>query len=191
MKITMEQVEKLREKANVTYDDAKSALEAVGGDMLDALIYLERHGKVVPPKNNGFYQSETVLPENIVEKTDGKKTGNEAESGGQTFSQLIRKFINWCGVLIGRGNANSFEAWKSGKSIVSLPITALVLLLIFTFWFILPLLILGLFFGFRYMFKGPDFGRDNVNDFMNSAANAAENIKKEVTEEFRDKGDVS
>ena len=41
-----EKVERLREKADVTYDEAKRALEACNWDMLDALIYLETLGKV-------------------------------------------------------------------------------------------------------------------------------------------------
>ncbi len=38
----LEQIEKLREKANVTYDEAKQAYEAADGDLLEALIILER-----------------------------------------------------------------------------------------------------------------------------------------------------
>ena len=41
MDITLEQVERLREKADVSYAQAKEALEYSGGNLLDALIYLE------------------------------------------------------------------------------------------------------------------------------------------------------
>ena len=41
MEITLEQVERLREKAAVSYGQAKAALEYSGGNLLDALIYLE------------------------------------------------------------------------------------------------------------------------------------------------------
>ena len=43
MEITLEQVERLREKADVSYGQAKAALEYSGGNLLDALIYLEEH----------------------------------------------------------------------------------------------------------------------------------------------------
>lgn len=36
-----EKVEKLREKANVSYEEAKQALENCNWDILDAMIYLE------------------------------------------------------------------------------------------------------------------------------------------------------
>ena len=44
MEITLELVERLKEKANVSYAQAKEALEYSGGNLLDALIYLEEKG---------------------------------------------------------------------------------------------------------------------------------------------------
>ena len=44
MEVTLEQVERLREKADVSYAKAKEALEYSGGNLLDALIYLEEQG---------------------------------------------------------------------------------------------------------------------------------------------------
>ena len=41
-----EKVEKIRNTANVSYEEAKEALEAANGDLLDAMIYLEKNGKV-------------------------------------------------------------------------------------------------------------------------------------------------
>jgi hypothetical protein len=41
-----EMVEKLREKANVSYEEAKAALEAADWNLLDALVLLENQGKV-------------------------------------------------------------------------------------------------------------------------------------------------
>ena len=43
--ITLEQVEKLRAHANVSFEDARDALEKAGGDMLEAIIRLEKEGK--------------------------------------------------------------------------------------------------------------------------------------------------
>ena len=41
-----EMVETLREKANVTYEEARDALEAANWDLLDAMLLLEKEGKV-------------------------------------------------------------------------------------------------------------------------------------------------
>ena len=50
----LEKVEKLREKTGVSYEDAKSALEACDYDVLDAIIYLEKLGKVKSPEMGSF-----------------------------------------------------------------------------------------------------------------------------------------
>lgn len=55
--ITLEQVEKLCKRANISYDEAKAALEETDGDMLEAVINLEKQGKVKAPKG-GFYRSD-------------------------------------------------------------------------------------------------------------------------------------
>ena len=49
-----EKVEKLREKTGVSYEDAKKVLEENNYDMLDAVIELERQGKVNEPKEGTY-----------------------------------------------------------------------------------------------------------------------------------------
>ena len=44
MAVTLEQVEKLREKSGLSYEQARQLLEQTGGDLLEALIILERQG---------------------------------------------------------------------------------------------------------------------------------------------------
>lgn len=55
---TLEQVEKLRAMANVSYDEAKAALDATNGDLLEAIILLEKQGKVATPSGGGYYSSQ-------------------------------------------------------------------------------------------------------------------------------------
>lgn len=176
---TIEQVEKLREKANVTYDEAKTALDASDGDMLEAMIYLEKNGKVQPPENGGYYNSES---QKQPEKEKTNVTNGYYYENGETFAQLFRKFLRWCRKMIFKGNSNIFEVWRNNQVMISIPVTVLVLLLIFAFWFVIPLIVAGLFFGCRYIFKGPDLDKTGVNRMMDSAADAAENIKKELQE---------
>ncbi|WP_432405348.1 DUF4342 domain-containing protein [Wukongibacter sp. M2B1] len=46
MKVTLEQIDSLRERANVSYEDAKEALEKFDGDMVEALVHLEKEKKI-------------------------------------------------------------------------------------------------------------------------------------------------
>ncbi|NLP36851.1 MAG: DUF4342 domain-containing protein [Firmicutes bacterium] len=177
---TIEQVEKLREKANVTYDEAKKALDACGGDLLDAIIYLERQGKVKPPPGGGYYNSQTQR-ETTEEPTGRQEQKNR--QNGETFASLVRKFLKWVGRLIVKGNQNTFEVRHDGKVVIAIPVTILVVLLLLAFWVVVPLLIIGLFLNCRYVFKGPDIEKSGVNEVMGSAADAADNLKKSIFED--------
>lgn len=172
---SFEQVERLREKANVTFEEAKEALDAAGGDLLDALIYLERQGKVAPPTSGGGYSSSEK------DDRDGASENCHSQAGrGESFGELLRRFGKFCAKLINKGNNNFFEAEKNGKTIISCPVTAVVVLLLFFFWVVVPLIIVGLFFGFRYSFRGNDLGKESINRVMDNASNTAEEIKKSV-----------
>lgn len=177
---TLEQVEKLRDRTNVSYDEAKAALDATNGDLLDAMIYLEKQGKVKAPAGGGYYSNE---------KNDTQSTGQAAESSkkgdnkGETFTDLLNRFGRFCVKVIHKGNTNTFEVFKGEEIKASIPVTVLVLLLLFAFWITIPLIIIGLFFGLHYRFKGPDLGRDCVNNAMASAAKVAEDVKHTITDE--------
>ncbi len=172
---TLEQVEKIREKTGVSFEEAKNALDTCGGDMLEAIILLEKQGKVNPPVGGGYYSSGN---NGGAEKEKNTASGNSCERRGEGFGQLLKRFGRFCLNVIKKGNSNYFEASKDGKVIVSIPVTLLVIGLLFLFWIILPLLVIGLFFGYHYSFHGNELGRDSVNRVMYKASDAAEDIKR-------------
>lgn len=181
--VTLEQVEKLREYADISYDEAKAALENTGGDILQALIDLERQGKVTPPQGGGQYRSSSsAIVCSQQAEDDSYKNSQSSHSTGEksAFSRNMRRFFVWMGAVLHKGNVNSFVVEKDGNSVMRLPISVLVLLLLFAFWVVVPLLIVGMFFGFRYLITGPDIKGSRVNDAMNSVADAAEEIKKDI-----------
>lgn len=49
--ITLEQIDLIMERANVNYAEAKEALEHTNGDMVEALLYLEKLEKINPKKS--------------------------------------------------------------------------------------------------------------------------------------------
>ena len=49
-----EKVEKLVQKANVSYEEAKAALDKADGDLLDAVILLEKEGKTQAPRQSSY-----------------------------------------------------------------------------------------------------------------------------------------
>jgi hypothetical protein len=181
--ITMEQVEKLRTYADVSYEEAKNALERAGGDLLEALILLEKEGKTKGPKSGGRIVTQEPEREQTSQKTGNGKEKEKRQ--GSSFSELVGRFFRWLGNLIQKGNVNVMAVERRGEKIIDLPLTILVLLLIFAFWVVIPLMIVGLFFNFRYSFHGPDVGTVNVNKVMDDVASAAEGIKKDFTKETK------
>lgn len=179
--VTLEQVEKLREYANVTYDEAKTALEKTDGDILQALIDLEQQGKAKSPQGGGKYVSFSVKSSDS-QKGDGtgRKQSKERSVEYSAFKENMSKFFKWLCNIIHKGNVNSLVVEKHGEHIIKLPVTALVLLLLFAFWIVIPLFIIGMFFSFRYSFDGPDLGSRKVNDAMDTVAQAAEDIKNDI-----------
>ncbi len=183
--VTLEQVEKLRQYANITYDEAKQALEEAKGDTLEAIIILEKQKLIEEPIDGGYHNTKNMQEDakNSLQKKECEDGAKENKNDGATFSELMGRFFKWFGGMISRGNMNHFEVVKGESKIIAIPVTVLVLLLLFMFWVIVPLIVVGLFLGYKYMFVGPDLGKDEVNRAMDSVANAAENLKKEMKSE--------
>jgi len=51
MSISIEKIDELRERTGVNYTDAKEALESCNGDMLEAIVYLEKDKKARTQKS--------------------------------------------------------------------------------------------------------------------------------------------
>ncbi|MDT3698435.1 MAG: ubiquitin [Thermincola sp.] len=184
---TLEQVEKLCVMANLSYEEAKGALEAANGDLLEAVILLEKQGKIQAPAGSGYYSSEKTTgaagashQENDWQKHNHANHDYHHYHKENGFISFLKKSSDFCFRMLRKGNRNSFEVLKGQEVKASLPVTALALLLIFAFWVTIPLIIIGLFFSFRYRFVGPDFNGNSVNSAMHSASEAAENLKKSI-----------
>jgi len=177
----LEKAEKLREKADVSFAEAKEALDKSGGDLLDALIYLEEQGKATVPAGGGFFSGADTPVE--TEKSSKSSTENESDKhSGETFSTMMKKLGRFLIKMFNKGNSNYLEARKGDEHLFSCPVTVLVLLLIFFFWVTVPLLVISAFCGFQYRFSGKDLGKDSVNKVMDDASNAVDEVKKSFAE---------
>lgn len=181
--VTLEQVEKLHQYKDISYDEARRALEEANGDILEAIIILERQNIIQEPKNGGYYSSKNEEQNQSDKFQEESYKNGSKEYDGASFTELVTKFFKWAGKIIKRGNINHFEVVKGENKIITIPSTILALLLLFMFKITIPLLVIGLFFGYRYMFTGPDLGKDNVNNAMGSVADAAEKFKKEIKDD--------
>ncbi|MCL2201870.1 MAG: ubiquitin [Oscillospiraceae bacterium] len=177
----LEKAEKLREKAGVSYTEAKEALENAGGSLLDAFVYLEKQGRIDTPPGGGFYSGAGA------QDGEGHSSGAKAKgsSSGETFSSMMKKFGAFCLKVLDKGLSNQLVASRSGEHLFSIPVIAFVVMLLFFFWVTIPLLIITLFCGVRYQFRGPDLEKESVNNAMNAACDMADDVKKTITQEVQ------
>ena len=181
-----EKVEKLREKADVSYAEAKEALDLASGDLLDAMIYLEKQGKAKAPQGGGFFSGAGASGGGSRSPHGGGKGKNKGTGG---FSDIMSKFGTACAGLLRKGTVNYLDATKDGRAIFSCPVLVLAALLLFFFWITLPLIVVSLFFGIRYRFSGPDLGRDDVNKVMDTTSDMVNEVKKSFRDGANNEGD--
>jgi len=155
----LEQIEKLRERANVSYDEAKAAYEDANGDLLEAMIILERQGKVHPPHGGGIYTTagQESSEGGNYQHSEDRDREEKTSSATDNFMNTLERIGKFCAQLIQRGNNTTFEVLKDNESKAKFPVTVLALLVIFAPHITLPLIVIGLFFGFHYRFVGEGF----------------------------------
>ncbi|MGI6652995.1 MAG: hypothetical protein ACOX55_02670 [Christensenellales bacterium] len=157
-----ELVEKLRERANVSYEDAKRALEASNWDLLDAMVLLENEGRIQSEENPAFTTRREPRPQHVY--TDDSARG------------ILRRLVDVLISLINRASKIDVVVSRYGKTVMALPLIAVILLVLFAPWMTIPIMLIALFFGFRYAFRGEGIS-DKVNQAMNRVADAADSIR--------------
>lgn len=167
-----EKIAKLMEKASVSEDEARTALEENGWDLLDAIVALERDGKVAGSTAQHSTRTEEAAPEPEPEPR------SRFSERTVSFREQVRKIITI-------GNRNHFIVQHNGKQVLSMPLTVLVILVLCLNAWGLIALAAGLFFGLKYSITGTELGKPAVNDVMNKVANAAENVRETVEDSFR------
>ena len=162
----LEMVEKLREKANVTYEEAHDALEASDWDLLDALLMLESEGRLHEMEEAAY----TTREEKQAPRPEGKKR-KPHEPG--MFAQLLHGLAG----LIKKANAVTVQAKKKNEVRLALPLTAVILLVVFMFWWLLIAAVIAMVCGYRFSVKGLTID-DSVNSAMEKAGSFVDNVVK-------------
>ena len=163
MEVTMELVEQLRRYADVSFADAKAALEATQGDILNALILLEEQGKI-GPSGVGTARSDPHAPDPLAAQP-------QPEAG--FLERLWRAFTE-----------NRLECTR-GESRIDIPLAVLIALIFFACYVVVLGVVLGFCFGWRFHFAGPHLGSKAVNDVMDTIDDTAEDILRQVKDNLK------
>lgn len=166
MTINLEQIDILRERANVSYQEAKEALELCGGDIVEALAYLEKQDKL---------------------KSDCRMENNKHQ---QEYRHEHRhehgRFLSKMREIIIKGNKIKFIISKKGKALLNIPVTAAVIITIIllpVFPFVIAGVILLLVTGHKFKFERADGECMSVNNLLDNVST----IVTDTTNKFTDK----
>ena len=135
----IEKVERLKEKANVSYEEARAALEEAGGDLLDAIVLLERQGKVNGPRQASYSTDYEAQTEYIRVRDKVEEAEQSAPSFGQTVNRIVATIVNFI-------QKTMFIVKKGDNTLLTMPTLVFVLLLFFLWEGLLPVMIIALFF---------------------------------------------
>lgn len=153
----LEMVEELRKRVNVSYEEAKAALEENNWDLLEAIMALEKAGRMT---------GAAAAEEQTAEKEEKQeKASEEAAPKKKGFKEKIRSFIHYC-------SDNEIQINRKGKNILQVPLIILLLVLLFAWEAILPVMVIALFFGVNYNFVEKD-----DEEKAKEAVEAAENCE--------------
>ena len=131
-----EMVEELVRRANVSYAEAKDTLEVCGWDMTEAMILLEKQGKI------GSAQASSA------------NTGYNKEKFRQTAENCASDIKD----AVHKGNSNYFEMMYEGKVVFSIPITAAIIIGVLCINLVIPAAVIALLCGCSFHIrKNEDF----------------------------------
>lgn len=188
-----EKVEKLKQHADVSYEEAKKALEECDWDILDALLLLESQGKVSSSAAGGNtfagesgaeggerrkeFQQSCQLPARCDEAQESRQDGEKQQ---HSFFKKLGRAIKY---LVQKGVENCLVIKQHGQPLLDLPVIAFLILLICFFWVVVPVMVISLFFDFSYSFKGAELGKEKINRTMEQATEAVNNFKSELNKD--------
>lgn len=170
----IEMVEKLTQKADISIAEAKELLESCNWDLLDAMIELEKAGRTYEPaaaaRSN---ESESKYEVVCATASQENGSGNKKESAWRRFCRFVKS-------LIRKGMDNHFVVEKEEKEVINIPVLLFVIIAAVFFWISVILLLIGLFCGYRYSFRGKELGKENINNGMKKASEIAQNLAAQV-----------
>ena len=170
-----EKVEKLRQKANVSYEEAKEALDKANGDLLDAMIMLEKEGKTEAPKTESYstdYESSKKYPA-VIDECHNKKKCEKESINDWWITKKIKD-------LWKKGNENFLIIERNEETVLNIPVWVFILILLLAWHVSLVVVIVSLFLGCHYRFEGKA-DLEKVNNAARAVEDAATTVKEEFT----------
>lgn len=182
MALSPTRADRLSQQTGISQEEARLALEHSGGDLLEAVLFLERTGRLSPP-SGGFYSTRSggQSAQSTPAEDLGRRTaGEEPTCWRDRLWNFLRALVD----LLRHCTTLHFEVWRKGQLLTAIPVIILILLLIFAFWIAIPLFLVGLILGCRYRFQGAEVDPEPVNQVLEQASDGVDDVLDRLKREF-------
>ncbi|MFT5875465.1 MAG: hypothetical protein ACI8WT_004458 [Clostridium sp.] len=156
MSINLEQIDELRKRANVSYEDAKNALEQSGGNLIEALVNLEKQNKIKPEET----------PSSRSACSDSK------------FFKKVKK-------LIKKGNETKLIVKNDDIVVLNICVTLGVILTIVAAPLVITALIFALATNHKIRIQKKNDEDSSVNNIFDKMSVAVSKVTTKITEEMK------
>ena len=97
----------------------------------------------------------------------------------QGIFETVCRYIDDCNNII-------IEIIRNNTVILKIPLTVVILLLLFTFWITIPLVIVGLFFDLEFYISAKKVNVDKVNKISSEISKSIKELKEKIKKRFND-----
>ena len=175
-------VEKLVEITGASFEDATSAIRACDGDIVEAMVYLEKLGKVTKNTSTTYVDPRFApISEAEIAAAAAKREAERAIRRAQAheacvktrsaFGEFVRKTVRFL-------THNRITISKNGQEFASIPLLAAIIICSVSVGFAIVAVFISMMFGYDYAFKG-ETNFDAANRAMAQVGTAAGNVKAE------------
>ena len=164
---TVEQIEYLREKAYLTYEEALEVLERFNGDLTRCLVDLERRGRIRPAPRSGANRPRPHPRQSEPEFKKEAKERRAAKGQSSDWNGIVSTFLH-----------TNVIVTKDGDTIANLPVLFVLLVFLFAPHVMIPSILLMFVLGCRLNIKTKRKDESVEQEIKDIVDKAAENIRK-------------
>ena len=175
-------IEKLREKLNISFEEAKEALESCQWNILDAVVRLEQEGKISDANGECFYtnkNSESYYSSNALIDLSKEEVSHKFHKKENEF-----KLFEWICEVIDTCNSVLVKVSRRNEKIFEIPVTVLIVLTVFLVGSVIPIMIIALIFDVEFSVSSKKIDVTKVDETLKDLSSFVKGVKEKIKKEL-------
>ena len=174
MSMSLEKIDMLKERANISYKEAKEALEKFDGDLVEALIYLESNEKTTA----------SPQPRHDRDNKDYRDYREHREERRQKRRERDKDVLDQIKQFISKLHKTSFIVSKKDRKLLDIPLTVALIIILIALPASIFLLILPYVFGYKILVLNEDGSKFNFDEAAKDLGKSKQTETKNDSEHF-------